>query len=124
MRSIPVSWASLLLFLSLPASAATAPPAAPAFAERIDVRAVDIEAVVTDHKGRRVKDLKAEDFRLLVDGREERIDSFSEVREGQTEPTAPAIPAIPPTSAIRVGVGGTGRYELPGFRRRGLGPQE
>jgi VWFA-related protein len=93
MRSTPVSWASLLLFLSLPASAATAPPAAPAFAERIDVRAVDVFAVVTDHKGRRVKDLKAEDFRLVVDGREERIDSFSEVREGQTEPTAPAIPA-------------------------------
>jgi VWFA-related protein len=74
------------------------PPAAE-FAERIDVRAVDVETVVTDRQGQRVKDLKAEDFRLLVDGREERIDSFSEVREGQTEPTAPAVSAISETSA-------------------------
>ncbi len=67
------------------------------FGEKIDVRAVDVEVVVTDAKGYRVGGLKAEDFRLLVDGREERIDYFAEIREGQTRP--PASPAVPASAA-------------------------
>ena len=62
-----------------------------AFSERIDVRAVDVEVVVTDARQQRIPGLAMEDFRLLIDGREQRIDSFTEVREGQVE--APASPS-------------------------------
>jgi VWFA-related protein len=89
-----------------------AAPLPPEFGERIDVRAVDIEVVVTDAKGQRVHGLTAADFKLLVDGREERIDYFAEVKEGQTAPpaaatapTAVAVRAAPP-SPLSVPVGG------------------
>jgi VWFA-related protein len=76
--------------------AAPAPPPVSAasadFGERIDVRAVNVEVVVTDAQGKRVRGLGAEDFRLLVDGREERIDYYAEVADGETAP-APAGPA-------------------------------
>jgi VWFA-related protein len=92
------------------AKAATKPkppavPLPPEFGERIDVRAVDIEVVVTDAKGQRVHGLTAADFKLLVDGREERIDYFAEVKEGQTTPPASpasaASPAAVTASAVR-----------------------
>jgi len=72
-------------------------PLPPEFGERIDVRAVDVEVVVTDAKGQRVHGLAVADFKLLVDGREERIDYFAEVKEGQTTP--PASPASPASAA-------------------------
>src|SRR6185436_19064743 len=54
----------------------------PAFGETIDVRVVNVEAVVTDRKGERVRGLTKEDFRLLVDGREMPIEFLTEVNEG------------------------------------------
>jgi VWFA-related protein len=87
----------LALLLGLqPGAAPSQPPPNPPersaaeFGERIDVRAVEV--VVVDAKGERVHGLKAEDFKLLVDGREERVDYFAEVAEGQAAPPAPAIP--------------------------------
>ena len=82
-----------------------APPAGPAegaiFGEKIDVRAIDVEVVVADAAGKRVRGLKAADFRLLVDGKEERLDSFAEVVEGQSAPAAakPASAAETPETA-------------------------
>src|SRR5579864_1876227 len=56
-----------------PAAASKAPvpvpPPGPLFGETIEVRVVNVEAVVTDKKGNRVPDLKPEDFRLKVDGK-------------------------------------------------------
>jgi len=80
---------ALCAALSLPFSAFAQPaPAAaeepPLFGEVIDVRVVNVEAVVTDKAGRRVSDLKAGDFRLRVDGVEVPIGFFSEVREGRS----------------------------------------
>jgi len=57
-------------------------PAEGVFGEIIDVRVVNLEVVVTDRQGARVPDLKAEDFRLRVDGREIPVQYFTEVREG------------------------------------------
>lgn len=51
------------------------------FSETIDVRVVNIEAVVTDGEGRRATGLGAADFRLLVDGEATPIHFFSEVRD-------------------------------------------
>jgi VWFA-related protein len=89
---------------SLPAASQTppAPPAAtpPIFGEEIEVRVVNVEAVVTDRRGNRVPDLKLADFRLRVDGKEVPIEYFTEVRGGQAVApaaagqTAPAVPGL------------------------------
>ncbi|MEA2694212.1 MAG: hypothetical protein QOJ16_3599 [Acidobacteriota bacterium] len=96
----------LALLLGLqPGAAPSQPPANPPeraaaeFGERIDVRAVDVEVVVVDAKGQRVHGLKAEDFKLLVDGQEERVDYFAEVAEGQAPP-APAVPETTPAAPV------------------------
>jgi VWFA-related protein len=83
------------------AAAGSAPPPLPVplFGETIEVRVVNVEAVVTDKRGNRVPGLKPEDFRLKVDGKAVKIDFFNEVRGGQAiapEPgAAPAIPGLP-----------------------------
>jgi VWFA-related protein len=60
--------------------AQTPPPTV--FDSAIDVRVVNVEAVVTD-KGGPVRGLSAADFRLLVDGREVPIEYFTEVADGR-----------------------------------------
>ena len=89
------------------------PLAAPAqtedtFGESIDVRVVNVEAVVTDRKGERVSGLTAGDFRLLVDGVEVPVDYFTEVADGVARPASQAgegsVPApLAPTAAGPVG---------------------
>lgn len=53
-------------------------PQAP-FVDRIDVRLVEVEVVVTDKEGNRVTGLDRDDFRLIVDGREVPLEFFDEV---------------------------------------------
>lgn len=89
-----VSLACFVL-LSVPAVRADAPPTAK-FEGALDVRVVNVEAVVTDARGRRVPDLKASDFRLLVDDQEVPIDFFSEVRDGETVQSSPEVEATRP----------------------------
>jgi len=100
--------AALILALAVPAFAAGVrpkPPAAPpAFGERIDVRAVNVEAVVTDRSGNRVQGLTVADFRLQVDGRDVPIDFFAEIREGQSGAPGNGTPA-PPAAAGSGAVG-------------------
>jgi VWFA-related protein len=69
------------LFAGLVASLANAslggaqePPAT--FGERVDVEVVDVDVVVLERGGRRVLDLRREEFELLVDGRPVAIDYF------------------------------------------------
>jgi len=94
-----------------PAAASKAPvpvpPPGPLFGETIEVRVVNVEAVVTDKKGNRVPDLKPEDFRLKVDGKPIKIDFFNEVRGGQAiapepgaAPTVPGLPDLAPGSPV------------------------
>ncbi|HET6176463.1 MAG TPA: VWA domain-containing protein [Candidatus Sulfotelmatobacter sp.] len=52
------------------------------FVVRINVNLVQIDAVVTDSKGHRVTDLKAEDFEVFQDGALQKITNFSSVAEG------------------------------------------
>lgn len=49
------------------------------FVDRVDVRLVEVEVVVTDKRGNRVTGMDRGDFRLLVDGREEPVEFFEEV---------------------------------------------
>ena len=77
------------------------------FGEAIDVRVVNVEAVVTGRGGRRVQGLTARDFRLLVDGQEVPVDYFTEVAEGEMasypmEPGEPAA-ALPSAPGGKVG---------------------
>jgi VWFA-related protein len=108
----------LLSFLSL-LPGARAQDAPPSFGESIDVRVVNVEAVVTDRQGNRVSGLKPEDFRLRVDGREVPVEYFSEVRDGEALPAAPAAAApaeaaqAPAKAAVQgVAEGRVGTYYL------------
>ncbi len=88
----------------LAVSAWAAEPPAPIIGETIDVRVVNVEAVVTDETGGRVRGLAPADFRLLVDGKEVSIDYFTEVAEGETAPAAgkaggPVAP-LPPDEQV------------------------
>ncbi|HET9210569.1 MAG TPA: VWA domain-containing protein [Thermoanaerobaculia bacterium] len=84
--------ALLLSFLSLSAAGLRAADVPSSFGESIDVRVVNLEAVVTDRQGNRVSGLKPEDFRLRVDGKEVPVEYFSEVREGEALAAASEAP--------------------------------
>ena len=74
----------------------------PLFGESIDVRVVNVEAVVTDRDGNRVTGLKPGDFRLRVDGKEVPVEYFSEVHDGQRPRRRPSPqPAARPRPAGR-----------------------
>jgi VWFA-related protein len=96
---------TLLGALALGAQQAPPPPTsttstAPEFGASIDVRAVNVEVVVTDRRGQRVPGLKAADFQLLVDGKPMVIDEFAEVQGGQVaEPVKPAEAVAEPAAA-------------------------
>jgi VWFA-related protein len=90
--------AAALPFLS--GVSAAAPPATDAgFGEAVDVRVVNVEAVVTDRAGERVRGLGPADFRLLVDGAPVAIDYFTEVVEGESAAPPAAVAAAPVPSA-------------------------
>jgi VWFA-related protein len=72
------------------------------FGESIDVRVVNVEAVITDGKGERVRGLSAADFRLLVDGREVPIEYFTEIEEGRA--AAPRAASLPGSQGPRAPV--------------------
>ncbi len=81
MRLVSVSIAALSL-TALPATGQET-PLPDLFADTIDVRVVNVEAVVTDRDGNRVQGLNASDFKLLVDGEAVPIDYFTEIDEGR-----------------------------------------
>src|SRR5436309_1811249 len=99
-----------LLASTLPAGAQKAPPPAPPsiFGEQIEVRVVNVEAVVTDRQGNRVAGLKPGDFRLEVDGKPVAIEYFNEIRGGQAiapgprEESSPVkgLPSLAPGSPV------------------------
>ena len=51
---------------------------APRFSESIDVSLVNVEVIVTDRKGERVRGLKASDFTILEEGKRQEIVNFAE----------------------------------------------
>ncbi|MEA2564129.1 MAG: hypothetical protein QOH06_5633 [Acidobacteriota bacterium] len=98
------SLACSILTLGLSLSAAAQQPSQPApepFGEVIDVRVVNVEVVVTDKDGNRVRGLKPGDFRLRVDGKEVPVDFFTEVLGGQA--IAPAAGQGQPATSVGPG---------------------
>jgi VWFA-related protein len=86
---------------ALAQSGAPEPPASQAPADgddrvvQLSVELVQVDAVVTDKKGRRVTDLKPEDFEVLEDGSPQNITYFSYVAETASAPP-PRTPALAP----------------------------
>ncbi|HEX8100775.1 MAG TPA: VWA domain-containing protein, partial [Actinomycetota bacterium] len=103
------TWLVWGLLIAGAASLSAQEPALPgSFGESIDVRVVNVEAVVTDSHGNRVRGLTAGDFRLKVDGKEVPIEFFTEIASGtpaapvsEARPNAPAEPVpAAPTGAV------------------------
>jgi len=84
-----------LLASAVQIDAGQAPPAQPTFRVRVD--AVELDAAVTDARGRSVTDLKMSDFEVLEDGRPQAITSLVLVRvpfEGTAGPRVPLSAAV------------------------------
>lgn len=80
------------------------------FTDVIDVRLVEVEAVVTGKDGKRIHGLTPDDFRLRVDGEEVSIEVFEEVRRGITVTEGPrAVVADAPEEDLTVEETPTGR---------------
>ena len=62
---------------------------------RISVTLVQIDAVVTDQRGKHVTDLKAADFELFEDNRRQQITNFSYIAAQPTTGEAAASPKVP-----------------------------
>jgi VWFA-related protein len=112
----PLLWIAPILAgfaLTVPAPKARAADDTPPFGESIDVRVVNVEAVVTDRAGHRVTGLKPSDFRLRVDGKEVPIEYFNEINDGQAlappaEAGTTAKPeAVPTVQGVAEGAVGT-----------------
>lgn len=84
--------ASIVALLALVASSARAQDVPEVFGESIEVRVVNVEAVVTDRSGERVTGLQREDFRMTVDGVEVPIGFFSEIVDGTPIAGAEELP--------------------------------
>ncbi|MEZ5332422.1 MAG: hypothetical protein R2991_10305 [Thermoanaerobaculia bacterium] len=104
-------WASSTALVAALGAAATA-QAGPAgdtapvdvFSESIDVRLLDLEVVVTDSEGERVRGLPREAFEVRVDGRRVPLVHFEEVDRRAGRPFGPA--ARRPATPVERGGGG------------------
>lgn len=92
-RWLPALPTALAAALLAGASWAADAPQAPLYGETVEVRVVNVEAVVTDREGNRVLGLQPADFRLLVDGEEVPLEYFTEVRQGTAMQQAAELPA-------------------------------
>lgn len=79
--SVSFSFLALSAWLSETASAQDTPSPS-IFSEVVDVRVVNLEAVVTDRQGNRVTGLSAADFKLTIDGKDVPIEYFNEIQGG------------------------------------------
>lgn len=112
-RRIAITAASLCVsILTTQFFAQQIPPSPPVI--RINVNLVQVDAVVTDSKGKPVTDLKIDDFEILQDGKPQVITNFSFV-DVKSAAAAPARGAIPQR--------GRG-LPTPAAPQRGLRPQQ
>jgi VWFA-related protein len=88
-----------LVALALGAQEPPPAPAANTFGASVDVRVINVEAVITNSRGERVRGLSAGDLKLEVDGREVPIEYFAEIAEGQPVSAASA-PASAPSEGV------------------------
>ncbi|MXX76732.1 MAG: VWA domain-containing protein [Holophagales bacterium] len=91
------------LLAALPAAAQDS-PLPDLFSDVIDVRVVNVEVVVTDRSGNRIRGLQPGDFELHVDGETVPIDYFTEVDEGRaleaSDEDVGSVPALTPDEPV------------------------
>lgn len=104
---IVLALASLQLAAQQPA-----PKPAPAdqqpqpYMDRVEVRVINVDVVVTDKKGNRIRGLTKDDFEIYENGNPKPISNFYEV-EGKKQAPAPVVttngaaPPPPPPAAVR-----------------------
>src|SRR4051812_20568520 len=103
-----LGWLGTLALGALALCAQELPPSLPSgtFGGSVDVRVVNVEAVVTDAKGERVRGLSAGDFVLEVDGQAVPIEYFAEMDGGRAASPPPATAdAVPPPAPSQALVG-------------------
>jgi len=93
----------LFAFTLLPLFARAPEEATPHGVIHITVNLVQVDAVVTDSRGRRVTNLRPADFEILEDGRPQAITNFSYISvaaptggETPAQPPPPGVPSVPP----------------------------
>lgn len=79
------------LAATLPVAAQPAQPSQ-AFVDRVDVRVVNLEVVVTDKQGRPITDLTKDDFEILEDGRPVELTNFFAIHDNRLAESAAADP--------------------------------
>ena len=97
-RSISIPLMAGLVCAFLVQSRAQQAPA-PNAVIKIDVNLVQVDAVVTDARGRPVTDLKVEDFELLQDGQPQKITSFDFINLAARRPAATPSVSVRPRTA-------------------------
>jgi VWFA-related protein len=88
-----IAFCLALLPLSLDAQE---PPQAPALRESVEVRLIEIDAVVTDRRGNPLTGLTPADFVVLENGQPQEITNFTEYRDGRNVTAAAAGEAESP----------------------------
>ena len=93
---------TLALTLLLPAGPGllTAQEPPPTFTERVEVRVMDLDVVVTDRDGKPVPDLKREDFTVRLGGKVVPIDYFARIEAGAIH--APDLSTASPDQVLAV----------------------
>src|SRR3954449_7467303 len=119
MRSTIFWGFTIAISLSLPSLAQTSQTAVPIIGETIDVRVVNVEAVITNAAGERVRGLAAGDFRLLVDGKEVPVEYFAEIADGTSVKAENAPVATGEEGARNYLVYIDEAFLLPALRQRG-----
>ena len=116
----------VMLFLALPflgGAAAAQTPSLPRSGETIDVSIVNVDVVVTDKSGRRVRGLTADDFEVFENGRLQPISNFAEYAPAADETAVsvqgPARPAAAPRQRRTIVIF-IDRFHLPDFRSKPL----
>lgn len=101
-RTIKLCVALMLMALALLAIPGAAQRSLEGFDEVIEVSVINVETVVTDRSGKRVRGLTADDFRLWVDGVEVPIDYFSEIVDGDSRSRSGEEDAAGEVDSVRV----------------------
>src|SRR5947209_505570 len=114
----------LLLLAALPAFAAPQTPAVPHATESVEVSIFNVDAVVVDKAGNRVRGLRRYDFEIFENGVRQPITNFAEYSSATPQQTGvvsaqvpAAVPqAAPPPPQQRSIVVFVERFQLPAFR--------
>src|SRR6478672_4291921 len=89
----PVLTVLFALLCALATRSSAQQTAAPEGVIRINVNLVQVDAIVTDAKGKPVTDLTADDFEVFQDGKPQKITNFAFIDVKDSRVSVPPVPA-------------------------------